>query len=149
MNEAVSRRRIDRFHDLADLVDVNFVRKLRHAGLGRGDAHGLEQAHRALDEALPGDGSLAERYQAWRDTSTLAGDQLAPEYLALNPNGVVPTLVHDGEVITDSSVIIEYLDEVASARESFTPQAPAERARMRALMRFIDEVPAAAVRVPT
>src|SRR5258708_29102488 len=79
----------------------------------------------------------------------LAGDQLAPDYLALNPNGVVPTLVHDGEVVIDSSVIIEYLDEVAPAGESFTPQAPAERARMRALMRFIDEVPAAAVRVPT
>jgi len=37
----------------------------------------FEQAHRVLDEALPGDGSLAERYQAWRDTNTLAGDQLA------------------------------------------------------------------------
>src|SRR6201985_2062076 len=79
----------------------------------------------------------------------LAGDQLKPEYLALNPNGVVPTLVHDGEVVIDSSVIIEYLDEVAPGRESFTPQAPGERARMRALMRFIDEMPAAAVRVPT
>jgi glutathione S-transferase len=79
----------------------------------------------------------------------LAGDQLKPEYLALNPNGVVPTLVHDGEVVIDSSVIIEYLDEVAPAGESFTPEAPAERARMRALMRFIDEMPAAAVRVPT
>ncbi len=79
----------------------------------------------------------------------LAGDQLKPEYLALNPNGVVPTLVHDGEVVINSSVIIEYLDEVAPEGESFTPKAPAERARMRALMRFIDEMPAAAVRVPT
>jgi glutathione S-transferase len=79
----------------------------------------------------------------------LAGDQLKPEYLALNPNGVVPTLVHDGEVVIDSSVIIEYLDEVVPEGESFTPPAPAERARMRALMRFIDEMPAAAVRVPT
>ncbi len=79
----------------------------------------------------------------------LAGDQFKPEYLALNPNGVVPTLVHDGEVVINSSVIIEYLDEVVPAGESFTPAAPAERARMRSLMRFIDEVPAAAVRVPT
>ena len=84
-----------------------------------------------------------------RKLDLLAGDQLDPEYLVLNPNGVVPTLVHDGEVVIDSSVIIEYLDEIAPARESFTPQAPAERARMRSLMRFIDEVPAAAVRVPT
>lgn len=37
------------------------------------------------------------------------GDQLTEEYKKLNPNGVVPTLIHDGEVIIDSSVIIEYL----------------------------------------
>jgi glutathione S-transferase len=79
----------------------------------------------------------------------LAGDQLKPDYLALNPNGVVPTLVHDGAVVIDSSVIIEYLDEIAPQPEGFTPKEPAKRAAMRALMRFIDEMPAAAVRVPT
>ena len=79
----------------------------------------------------------------------LAGDQLKPDYLALNPNGVVPTLDHDDTIVVDSSVIIEYLDEVAPAPQSFTPRHPAKRAHMRALMRFIDEMPAAAVRVPT
>jgi glutathione S-transferase len=79
----------------------------------------------------------------------LAGDQLKPDYLKLNPNGVVPTLDHDGAIITDSSVIIEYLDEIAPEPECFTPPTPADRAKMRALMRFIDEMPAAAVRVPT
>jgi glutathione S-transferase len=79
----------------------------------------------------------------------LAGDQLKPDYLALNPNGVVPTLDHDGAIVIDSSVIIEYLDEVVPTSESFTPRDPVKRARMRALMRFIDEMPAAAVRVPT
>jgi glutathione S-transferase len=79
----------------------------------------------------------------------LAGDQLKPDYLALNPNGVVPTLDHDGAIVIDSSVIIEYLDEIAPTPENFTPDHPVERARMRALMRFIDEMPAAAVRVPT
>src|ERR1700752_5036999 len=79
----------------------------------------------------------------------LAGDQLKPEYLALNSNGVVPTLDHDGAIVIDSSVIIEYLDEVVPTPESFTPRDPVTRARMRALMRFIDEMPAAAVRVPT
>jgi len=78
----------------------------------------------------------------------LAGDQLKPDYLKLNPNGVVPTLDHDGQIVIDSTVITEYLDEV-EPEESFTPEDPVKRARMRALMHFIDEMPAAAVRVPT
>ena len=78
----------------------------------------------------------------------LEGDQLKPDYLKLNPNGVVPTLDHDGAIVIDSTVIIEYLDEVVP-NESFTPENAVERAQMRALMHFIDEMPAAAVRVPT
>ncbi|MGC1780341.1 MAG: glutathione S-transferase N-terminal domain-containing protein [Xanthobacteraceae bacterium] len=38
-------------------------------------------------------------------------EQLKPDYLKLNPNGVVPTLVDDGTPIVESSVICEYLDE--------------------------------------
>ena len=49
-----------------------------------------------------------------RKLDLLAGDQLKPDYLALNPNGVVPTLDHDGTIVIDSSVIIEYLDEVGA-----------------------------------
>ena len=79
----------------------------------------------------------------------LAGDQLKPDYLKLNPNGVVPTLDHDGAIVVDSSVIIEYLDEIAPEPVSLTPQAAVARAKMRTLLRFVDEMPAAAVRVPT
>jgi glutathione S-transferase len=79
----------------------------------------------------------------------LAGDQLKPDYLKLNPNGVVPTLDHDGRIVIDSAVIGEYLDEIAPEPECFTPEEPHARARMRALMHFIDEMPAAAIRVPT
>ena len=78
----------------------------------------------------------------------LEGDQLKPDYLKLNPNGVVPTLDHDGQIVTDSTVITEYLDEV-EPQKSFTPEDPVRRARMRTLMHFADEMPAAAVRVPT
>ena len=78
----------------------------------------------------------------------LEGDQLKPDYLKLNPNGVVPTLDHDGQIVIDSNVIIEYLDEVVPAAR-FTPEDPVRRAHMRTLMHFIDEMPAAAVRVPT
>src|SRR5690242_20812048 len=69
----------------------------------------------------------------------LEGDQLKPEYLKLNPNGVVPTLEHDGAIIIDSTVITEYLNEI-SPNDTFTPENPVERARMRALMHFIDEM---------
>jgi glutathione S-transferase len=78
-----------------------------------------------------------------------SGDQLKPDYLALNPNGVVPTIVDDGAVITDSSVIMEYLEEVYPDGRSFMPGDPVVRAHMRAMMRFIDEVPAAAIRIPS
>src|SRR5471032_1077967 len=74
----------------------------------------------------------------------LEGDQLKPDYLKLNPNGVVPTLDHDGAIVTDSTVITEYLDEVSPA-DGFTPESPVERAYMR----YIDEMPAPALRVPT
>jgi glutathione S-transferase len=75
-------------------------------------------------------------------------DQLKPEYLAINPNGVVPTLVDDGQPIVDSSVICEYLDE-KFPENSLTPNAIVERAHMRSWMRYLEEVPTAAIRVPS
>lgn len=75
-------------------------------------------------------------------------DQLKPEYLKLNPNGVVPTLVDQGTPIVDSSVIMEYLDEQYPDR-SLTPRDSVERAKMRAWLRFFEEVPTVAVRFPS
>lgn len=77
-----------------------------------------------------------------------AGDQLKPEYLRINPNGVVPALVHYGETIIESSVIVEYLDEVFP-NVKLSPSDPVGQARMRIWMRFIDEVPTPAVRYPS
>ena len=37
-------------------------------------------------------------------------EHLTPEYFGINPNGLVPTLVHDGKVIVESDDIIDYLD---------------------------------------
>ena len=65
--------------------------------------------------------------------------QHSPEYLALNPNGFVPTLVHDGQPIIESSVICEYLDEVFPA-VPLRPSNPRERARMRVWAKWTDEV---------
>jgi glutathione S-transferase len=60
-----------------------------------------------------------------------AGDQNRPEYLALNPNGVVPTLVDRGNVIIESTIICEYLEDAWSALP-LRPADPLARARMRA-----------------
>lgn len=75
-------------------------------------------------------------------------DQLRPEYLALNPNGVVPTLVDGDAVIIDSSVICEYLDE-RYPEPALAPADVVERAHMRQWMRYFEEVPTAAIRVPS
>lgn len=75
-------------------------------------------------------------------------DQLKPEYVALNPNAVVPTLVDDGVPIIESSVICEYLDE-KFPQNPLVPEDIVERARMRAWMHYIEEVAVAAIRVPS
>ena len=57
---------------------------------------------------------LAEKGLAWTShyVDIITGEQFAPDYLKLNPKAVVPTLVHDGKVITESTLIGEYIDEV-------------------------------------
>lgn len=77
-----------------------------------------------------------------------AYEHLAPEYLAINPNGVVPTLVHDDVTVLDSSVIMEYLDEAFPGRR-LMPADLGARARVRAWMRYIEEVPTVAIRYPS
>lgn len=64
------------------------------------------------------------------------GEQLAGDYLALNPQGFVPALEASGEVLTQSLAIIEYLDEVHPA-PPLLPADPLERARVRALAQVI------------
>lgn len=58
------------------------------------------------------------------------GDQLTPDYLKLNPNGVVPTLIHDGRPVIESTLIAEYLDE-AFPEPSLRPADLVLRAEMR------------------
>lgn len=94
---------------------------------------------------------LAEKKLPFKDVKLDIGkakEHLRPEYLKINPNGVVPTLVDDDEIIVDSSVICEYLEE-RYPEVRLSPENLADRARMRAWMRFLEEVPTAAVRVPS
>ena len=71
---------------------------------------------------------LAEKALPWDGVyiDILRGDQFDPAYVALNPKAVVPTLVHDGKVILESTVINEYLDEYVSgaAARARRPGAP-------------------------
>ena len=60
------------------------------------------------------------------------GEQCAPSYLAINPQGLVPTLENDGgAVLTQSLAIIEWLDET-HPEPPLLPKDPLQRAKVRA-----------------
>jgi glutathione S-transferase len=65
-------------------------------------------------------------------------DQMQPEYLKINPDGVVPTLVHNGKPVRESSIINEYIDE-AFPGPRLSPSDPLLRARMREFIRVCDD----------
>jgi glutathione S-transferase len=93
---------------------------------------------------------LAEKKLDWK-AHTLRfsdGTHLTDWYLKLNPNGVVPTLIHNGDSIVDSSVINEYIEDVFP-ENPVRPTSVKDRARMRAWRQYIDEVPTPAIRVPS
>ena len=65
------------------------------------------------------------------------GEQRTPDYLALNPQGLLPAFVtDDGAVLTQSLSIIEYLDET-SPEPSLLPADPVQRARVRAVAQAV------------
>ena len=65
-----------------------------------------------------------------KEVDLFNGGQFDPEYLKLNPKGVVPTLLHNECVMTESTLIIEYLKEIF-AETPLKPADAAERAVMR------------------
>ena len=75
-------------------------------------------------------------------------EQLTEEYKSLNPNSVVPTIVHDGNVIIESSIINEYIDEVFDG-PSLTPISPKLKADMRVWTKLQDDVVHPAIQKPT
>jgi maleylpyruvate isomerase len=58
------------------------------------------------------------------------GQQHARQYANVNPQEIIPTLVHDGHVIGQSLAIIEYLDEI-HPEPPLLPKEPLARARVR------------------
>ena len=83
---------------------------------------------------------LEEKRLSWqgRYVDILTGEQFAPEYMKLNPKAVVPTLVHDGRTVWESSVICEYLDDVFAERP-IRPEDPMQRAQTRYWTKAVDE----------
>jgi len=57
-------------------------------------------------------------------------EQHQPEYLKLNPEGTVPTVIHDGKIMTESTQALEYLD-AALPGPSFIPDGAEARYQMR------------------
>jgi glutathione S-transferase len=62
----------------------------------------------------------------------------SPEFLKINPNGVIPALIHDGRPLYESGTICEYLDEMYPD-PPLRPASAYDRATMRNWIRHIDE----------
>ncbi|MCC6887231.1 MAG: glutathione S-transferase family protein [Hyphomicrobiales bacterium] len=84
--------------------------------------------------------ALAEKGLAWesRYVDILKDEQFSPHYLKLNPKAVVPTLVHDGRVVRESTLIGEYLDD-AFPEVPLKPENPFDRVEMRMWTKRLDE----------
>jgi glutathione S-transferase len=83
---------------------------------------------------------LEEKKIPWRGehVDLLRGGHLKPQYLRLNPRGLVPALVHDGAVVIESTVILEYIEDVFP-EPALRPSAPALRAQMRVWQKLPDD----------
>lgn len=77
-----------------------------------------------------------------------SSDLVKPEYLALNPQGVIPTLIDGEHVVIQTLAIAEYLEEIHPA-PPLLPADAAGRARVRALAQMVvsDTHPLATARV--
>jgi glutathione S-transferase len=84
--------------------------------------------------------ALAEKQLEWegRYVDILRGEQFSPEFLALNPKGVVPVLIHDGFVLSESTLICEYVEDAFPGRPLY-PATPRDRARVRLWTKAVDE----------
>jgi glutathione S-transferase len=72
------------------------------------------------------------------EVDLMAGRQHDPAYVKLNPKHVVPTLVHDGHVLVESSLIVRYLDD-AFPGSPMRPKSPLGRYEVERWIRRIDE----------
>src|SRR5580658_7066349 len=83
--------------------------------------------------------TLAEKGVAYesRYLDLLKFDQHQPAYLAVNPDGTIPAMVHGSRVLTESTPMMDYVDEEFPG-PTLKPRDPQARKRMRWWMRFFD-----------
>jgi glutathione S-transferase len=83
---------------------------------------------------------LAEKILDWesRHIDLFAFEQWDRDFLKLNPKAAVPILDHDGHIVTESNIIIEYLDEVFPDNP-LRPNDLKLRSKMRRWMLFSEE----------
>lgn len=93
---------------------------------------------------------LAEKRLPWKShfVDLRRFQHLEPEFLALNPDAMVPVLKDGALVIRESLVINEYLDD-AYPEPALRPRGPLERARMREWTLYVAQEPTWAVKVPS
>ena len=79
--------------------------------------------------------TLEEKGLGWTShhLDILKKEHITPEYFGINPNGVVPTLVHDGVVLIESDDIIDYLDKTFPVR----PLRPSEPDQLDTLYHWL------------
>ena len=84
--------------------------------------------------------ALAEKAVTWEGVhlDIRAGDAQKPEYVKLNPNQVVPTLVHQGVPVIESNIICEYIDDHWTST-ALKPSDTLARAAMRLWMKRLDD----------
>ena len=82
--------------------------------------------------------ALAEKAIGFESRLLAQTDLRSPEYLGLNPHGYVPTLIHDGAVITESRTISEYLED-AFPTPHLMPLSSLGKARVRNWTKQIDD----------
>jgi glutathione S-transferase len=84
--------------------------------------------------------TLIEKGLSWSSeyVDLFNNEQYRPEYLKLNPKGVVPTLIHDGNAIIESTLICEYLDQTFP-EPPLVPASAYARSQMRRWSKHIDE----------
>lgn len=92
--------------------------------------------------------TLAEKELEWTSEIVPPSDLRSPDYLALNPAGVVPTLLHDNLVLNESRVICEYLED-AWPHIVLVPQSPTGRYHMRRWTKLYDDKLHMAMFIPT